>query len=143
MDKMEKNHHSCVILAKMILAAKNHCGFTLLEVVIALFLFLVTVVGLASVTVSVIRGNDLSQQLKGATNLAQDKIEDLKRKGYDHAEMEQDTHQDTGNPISAIYNRTWTVKEDTPIEGVKTVTVKVEWNVRGLRNVEVVTFLTR
>ncbi len=55
-------------------AAKN--GFTLLEVMLALAFLSVGLLGMASLTASVIRTNSFSDDFTTATALAQDKLED-------------------------------------------------------------------
>ena len=57
-------------------------GFTLIEVMIAVFLLAVALIGLASVTTTVIKGNSFSQTLTTATTLAKDKMEELKASTY-------------------------------------------------------------
>ena len=57
-------------------------GFTLLEVMIAVFLLAVAIMGTASLTTSVIKGNSSSQTLTTATTLAKDKMEELKATSY-------------------------------------------------------------
>jgi prepilin-type N-terminal cleavage/methylation domain-containing protein len=57
-------------------------GFTLIEIVIATFLFSVALLGIASLTVTVIKGNFLSKQVSTATALAQQKLEENINQGY-------------------------------------------------------------
>ncbi len=119
-------------------------GFTLLEVIVAIMIFVVSLLGLISVTTSVIKGNAFSQQVTTATNLAQEKIEVLKREGYDHADLTAGSHNDPGNPLSTLYTRSWNVLNNTPDTDIKTLTVTVSWNWRGVaRNVQLVTFITK
>jgi len=119
-------------------------GFSVLEVLVAIFVFLVSLMGLISVTVGVIHGNAFSMQITTATNLAQDEIENLKRKGYAHADLTAGAHSDPGNPISTMYTRTWSVVDNTPVADIKTLTVTITWDWRGVaRNVQMVTFVAK
>ncbi|MBP8985881.1 MAG: prepilin-type N-terminal cleavage/methylation domain-containing protein [Syntrophobacterales bacterium] len=119
-------------------------GFTILEVLVAIFIFVVALLGLVSVTTSVIHGNAYSKQVTTATNLAQDLMEDLKRKGYDHSDVSAGTHNDPGDPLSGIYTRTWSVVDNNPVTNIKTLTVTVAWSWRGAaRNVQLVTYITK
>ncbi len=119
-------------------------GFTILEVIVAIMIFIISLMGLISVTTSVIQGNAFSQQVTTATNLAQEELEVLKRKGYDHADLTAGTHNDPGNPVSSIYTRSWTVLANTPDTDIKTLTMTVSWNWRGAaRNVQLVTYITK
>ena len=50
-------------------------GFTLIEVLIAIVILSVGLLGMASLTVGIIKGNKFSNDLSTATTLAQDKME--------------------------------------------------------------------
>ncbi len=119
-------------------------GFTLVEVMVAVGVLIISLLGLISVAVGVIHGNAFSRQLTTGTTLAQDKIEALKGKAYGDAELSAGSHSDPGNPISSLYNRTWTVVDNAPATDVKTITVTVGWNWRGApHSVDLVTFIAR
>lgn len=60
--------------------ARNKRGFTLLEILVAITILAVGLLGGAGLTLGVIRGNLASQQITTATALAQDKMEEVKRK---------------------------------------------------------------
>jgi prepilin-type N-terminal cleavage/methylation domain-containing protein len=57
-------------------------GFTLVEILIATFLFSVALLGIASLATVVIKGNYLSKEISTATTLAQQKMEDNINLGY-------------------------------------------------------------
>ena len=115
-------------------------GFTLVEVMVALFIFIVSLLGLVAVTTSVIHGNAFSREMTTATSLAQDQLEVLKRSGYNDSALTAGDHTDT--PLTS-YTRTWTVTDNTPATGIKTVTMTVTWNWRGAsHNVQLVTLIT-
>ena len=61
----------------------NNNGFTLLEILIAIVLLCIGLLAMASLTVGIMGGNLFSNQLTTATTLAQDKMEDIRRLGYD------------------------------------------------------------
>ena len=56
----------------------NRQGFTLLEVLIAMFILTVAILALVSVTVTVIKGNASNKMFTTATTLAKDQLETLK-----------------------------------------------------------------
>lgn len=56
----------------------NRQGFTLLEVLIAMFILTVAILALVSVTVTVIKGNASNKMVTTATTLAKDQLETLK-----------------------------------------------------------------
>ena len=104
-------------------------GFTLLEVMIAVFLLAVAIMGAASLTTSVIKSNSLSQTLTTATTLAKDKIEELKATDYtalpsgtvtDYAKADGTVQ---ASASGSYYTRTWGVAGTDP----KTITVTVTW----------------
>lgn len=109
-------------------------GFTLIEIMIAIFLLAVALLGLASVTTSVIKGNSFSQTLTTATTLARDKMEELKAATYTTAT--QGASMWTGTDYAAAdgtvqtsstgsyYTRLW----DAPGTDTKTITVTVTWS---------------
>lgn len=96
-------------------------GFTLIEVMIAVFLLVVAIMGAASVTTSVIKGNAFSQTLTTATTLAEDKMEDLKSVAYGSLL----TGNDTKSIDNLNYTRAWTVGVES--NNRKTVAVTVTW----------------
>ena len=56
----------------------NVKGFTLIEVMVSISIFMIPVLGIAASTQWIIRANQQSYFLSIATALAQDKLEDLK-----------------------------------------------------------------
>ena len=99
-------------------------GFTLIEVLIAILILSVGLLGMASLTVAIINGNKFSNNLSTATTLAQDKMEDIRRVGYANAASE--TKATMSSPYSD-YKRGVTVTADSPATDMKTVSVKIYW----------------
>lgn len=114
-------------------SSNDERGFTLLEVMIAVFLLAVAIMGAASVTTSVIKGNSSSQTLTTATTLAKDKIEELKASTYTTATEAAsmwtgEDYATTNGTVQAsaagsYYSRQWTAPGAT----TKTITVTVTW----------------
>jgi len=99
-------------------------GFTLIEIMIAIFLLVVAMLGVISVTVMVIKGNAFSKTMTTATTLAADKMEELKNTAYASVVSGNDTQE-------TLYTRTWAVTDNSPATGMKTVVVTVAWNWQG------------
>jgi len=111
---------------------RNGKGFTLIEIMIAILLLVIALAGLASVTVSVIKGNDLSRMVTTATTLAKDKMEELKNLSTTGAGYDALTNgSQTG--LEAIYTRAWTVgavgatAPDNDTTRMQRITVTVTW----------------
>ena len=98
----------------------NH-GFTLIEIIIAIFILVVALLGLAGVASTVINGNSFSKEITTATTLAQEKIEELRNTNYQSLA--------SGNDTQAIYTRTWTITLTATY--IKTIEVVVQWNHYG------------
>ena len=121
---------------------RNNKGFTLVEIMIAVFILVIALLGLISVTVMVIKGNSFSKTMTTATTLAKDKMEQLKNTGYgslagstDYAELDSTVYAAQTDP-PCPYTRTWTVTNNSPAAGMKTVQVTVQWNWQNVaRNV--------
>jgi type IV pilus assembly protein PilV len=117
---MEKN----MTLKKRIINRGTNEGFTLIEVIIAIFVLTVGILSLASVTVMVIKGNAFSKTMTTATTLASDQLEMLKNTPY--ASIASTSYSGvTGFPG---YERRWTV---TPSGNQKTIVMEVRWKWQG------------
>jgi len=112
----------------------NQSGFTLLEVLIAISILTVGLLGVAQMQIMGITGNYFSGNTTAALTLAEEKMEDLLGKSYTDAELTSGNHPDANNPIDetgqagGIYTRMWIVTDNTPITDTKTVTVTVSWD---------------
>lgn len=99
-------------------------GFTLIEVLVAMAIFSIAVLGLAVGATTVMRSNKTSYFNTIGTNLAQDKMEELKAKTASSIASGSDTP-------SAVYgvsfSRSWTVTADQPTKGVNKIDVTVTW----------------
>ncbi|HOD28136.1 MAG TPA: prepilin-type N-terminal cleavage/methylation domain-containing protein [Syntrophales bacterium] len=103
---------------------RKNQGFTLIEIMIAIFLLVVAMLGVISVTVMVIRGNAFSKTMTTATTLAADKMEELKNTAYASLADGTDTQE-------TLYTRTWDVTADSPATGMSTLVVTVAWTWQG------------
>jgi type IV pilus assembly protein PilV len=125
----------------------NHSrGFTLLEVLVAIALLAVGLLGMATLVGSIINYNQLAQHVTTATTLAQDRIEELKNTGYDNIAEGSSTEAniDALGDAGGVYNRSTEVDEDAVFQNTKTVEVTVSWDWKGnTHNVVLNTIIAR
>lgn len=100
-------------------------GFTLIEVLVAIAMISVGVLGLAANTISVTQGNRISASTTIAINLAQGKIEEIK------AQSSFANETVTDSPRGAIFTRTWVIS-DSPEANLKQIEVTVSWTEYGV-----------
>ncbi len=102
----------------------NELGFTLLEVLVAIVILSIGLLGMASLTIGIIQGNKLSNDLTTATTLAQDKMEEKRLEGYSGVTAE--TKGSCPSPYDD-YEIEVVVTDDSPATGMKTVVVTSYW----------------
>jgi type IV pilus assembly protein PilV len=104
-------------------------GFTLVEVIVALMVTAIGIIGLSIVFPTATRDVGKSGIMSKALELCQEKLEDCHIMAYDAADLDPGySHADTLNPIDGVYTRTWETYPDVPIAGCKRVDVRVTWN---------------
>jgi len=115
---------------------KNQRGFTLTELLIALFILSVVLLALSTMVYSVMRATAQSKGMATATTLAQDKIESFKNLSYSSLTLGTFNEPITPSGSSITYNRQWTV---STVGNIKTITVIVSWTDRLPHNVSITT----
>lgn len=124
---IEKNKMKILPMRK----SRDNRGFTLLEILVAIVLLSIGLLAMASLTTGIMSGNLFSNQLTTATTLAQDKMEENRRLGYDGvAALTESYGSITGY---TEYERVTTVASiDNPATGnpagMYMVTVTVSWD---------------
>ena len=99
-------------------------GFSLIEVVIALSIFTIGILAVASLIISSIDENGSARRLTEATALAEDQLESLQAVPY--------VNIVDGGSIQGAYTVSWNVAQDAIVTPSKTVTVTVTWRYRGI-----------
>ena len=112
-----------------ILFLKRTEGFTLLEVMIALVILSVGLLGLAALQLVAVKSNSFSSEMTYATMLAQQHAEILKSLDYDDANLDSSNNPFTaaGSSKGVLYTVTWNVTDDAPDTNMKMVDLTVVW----------------
>jgi type IV pilus assembly protein PilV len=114
---------------------KKEGGFTLLEVIMAISILTVGLLAVASMQASAIRGNAISRDYTESTDKVQDVMEKLLSLNFSANELNAGDHTEgeLGLDTTDKYSVIWSVQNDTPISGVKTIFVTVQWQERGVQ----------
>jgi type IV pilus assembly protein PilV len=108
----------------------NKNGFTLIEVLVAMVILSVGLLGTAALITGIISSNKLSNRISTATTCAQDKMEEIRRLGYSGMPTSDTTTTEPYNSITnySLYKRVTFTDVVNPAVGMKTVTVTVSWD---------------
>jgi prepilin-type N-terminal cleavage/methylation domain-containing protein len=111
---------------------KNQHGFSLLEILIALSILSVVLLGMSSMVFSVIQATAQSKEMTTATTLLQDKMEGLKNVSVSSLT----SGNDSATLGDITYLRQWAI---STTGNLKTITATVNWTSRGSHNVSMTT----
>ena len=104
--------------------SKKDEGFTLIEVLIAISIFAIGMLAVATMQISAIKVNSNAGKITTRITWAQDKLEKLMALPYTDSQL-----QAAGSPFqettSDSYIVSWTVTDNTPITNTKLITVTV------------------
>ncbi|HXV81979.1 MAG TPA: hypothetical protein VEG60_19050 [Candidatus Binatia bacterium] len=124
---------------------KHQEGFTFNEVLVAINIVVIAVLGYSLSTVGVIRGNLTNSNTTVAINLAQDKLEQLKaQKRLDHEDrcpnLGDHAITATGAP-NGIFDRCWRIADSFLGPHLKQIDVTVSWRDYEKREIFVTTLV--
>lgn len=113
------------------ITCRDQAGIALIDAIIAMLILAFSIAGLSSLNTGTLENSRHGRRLSAATRLAQDKLEEMR--GLDYASVAAGSDgplTETGDigGMGAIYARDWTVIEDAPITGTKTVSVAITWS---------------
>ena len=139
------------------LTPKSRDGFGLLELIIAMTILAIGILGIMKLQMQSGFGNAASRQNSAAVNLARSKMEEIKRIGAYSIQggaiaalADTNTTNDLANWSSPdftegpfnesadstsggnLYTRSWNVVHNFPITGFKTIRVRVSWTSQGV-----------
>jgi hypothetical protein len=126
-------------------ACKGQGGYTFNEVLVAIALIGIGILGFSVSTTGVIQGNYASNNFTVATNLAQEKMEQLKAQAVSTNMTNCPDSGDKGLTAAGapggIYNRCWIIEDSALGTGLKRIDVTVSWRDYTDRTVVVSTLL--
>jgi type IV pilus assembly protein PilV len=134
-----------MLFIKVLLSPQKRtaAGFTLVEILVAMTIFSIAVLGLAAGTVNVTRNNNTSHLSTGAVNIAQAKIEEFRAMtSAAFATVACPSYTSTGCSDTATsagkaFSRSWKITANSPVAGVNQIDVKVDWTDYTSRSVTV------
>lgn len=107
----------------------NNTGFTLVEVMIGMAIFVIGYLAVASMQLVAINGDTSARKTTEAATLAADRLETLMVLPYDNIA--------SGGPVTqGAYTVAWQVSDNSPLSNTKTIAVTVNWQHRGPRDFE-------
>jgi type IV pilus assembly protein PilV len=108
-------------------------GFSLLEVLVAVAVVGIGFLAAASMQGTSVTGNSKSRYWTYATYLAQDKMEEFRNTNFDDISESgsPETNIDIFGTAGGLFNRSWTINDNTPAVLMKTITVTITWRERG------------
>jgi type IV pilus assembly protein PilV len=108
----------------------NNNGFTLIEVLVAMVILSVGLLGTAALITGIISSNKLSNRISTATTCAQDNMEGIRGLGFSGMPASDTTTTESYNSITnySLYKRVTFTDVDNPAAGMKTVTVTIYWD---------------
>ena len=106
-------------------------GFSLLEVMIALVILAVGLLGLAALQITAIRGNAFSSEMTMAALFAQQKLEELRNMNFDDIVDGSETIPATEVTKGISFDINWTLKNpedyNLPSDDYKVIELTVKW----------------
>lgn len=120
-------------------------GFTFNEILVAMVITGIGVLGFAATTVSVIRGNYTSSNYTVAVNLAQDKMEQLRGlagiSNENRCPAAGENGLNAAGGVGGIYNRCWRISDSPLGMNLKQIEVIVAWRDPEPRSVTLATLV--
>lgn len=121
--------------------SKTEAGFTLIEVMMAAVVLAIGLLALAAMQTAAIKANYQAKKHTLAVSLAETQLEAYRNMAYDSIPSGVITDTDVTSGDVGHFTRVITIENDTPVAGVKTITVAVSWNDGKLRTATLKTII--
>ena len=122
---------------------RSEKGIGMIEILIAMLIFGIGITAAIRTLPVSNRAASRSRNLSMATNLAQEKIEEIMSVPFASADLAAGDHVDPDNPLDRIFTRTWRVTDDVPLAEMKRIDVTVSYESDNPDNsVTLTTYLT-
>lgn len=115
--------------------SKNTAGYSVIEILVAVVVFAIGVMGLAGLIPLATRNLSRSAGTSSANSLAQGKLEELEN-ANGTSDLDSGAGADT---LEGRFVRRWTVTEDSPLPGMTSIRVEVRWDDNGPQRIELST----
>jgi len=124
--------------------AQSQQGLSLLEILIAMAVVFLALMGFAGFSVVAHTGMSASQKMTRAVTLAQEKMEDIRREGVPPGLTSPWSNTEPYGSISGAlhHQRILTITPDDPMPGLHTVTIQVQWD-NGAHTASLKTYVTQ
>ncbi|OGQ07963.1 MAG: hypothetical protein A2026_22505 [Deltaproteobacteria bacterium RBG_19FT_COMBO_46_12] len=108
---------------------KSTRGFSLIEILIAIVILSISLLGLAALMVTTTQNNSFGAHMSEATTFAQDMLERLRVSPWEKVVSGKDPLPIAGS-TGINYDRNWVVSPNpiSPNDTLRTVTITVKWN---------------
>jgi hypothetical protein len=130
---------------KLRIVDRHQAGFTFNEVLVAINVIVIAILGYSLSTVGVIRGNLTNDNTTAAINLAQDKMEQLKAQkklvNDDRCPSAGDRGITATGTLNGIFDRCWRIVDSPLGPHLKQIDVTVSWRDRENREIIVTTLV--
>ncbi len=126
---------------------RDQSGFSLIEVMIAMVIVSFGVLGTGLMQLTAIKGNAFSMNVTEANALIANKIEDYKGKArtddFDAIKSEAEKEVKMHSDDPTVYKLRTVVQDNTPENDLKTVTVEVKWQNKGVHSIACQTIISQ
>jgi Tfp pilus assembly protein PilV len=133
------------MLSRFFARTWTESGFTFNEVLLAMSVIVIAILGYSAGTGNVIRWNSASRDYTVAVNLAQDKLEQLKAQkswvDVNNCPAAGDRDIAATGASGGVYNRCWVISDSPLGAELKQITVTVSWSDRESREVTLTTLV--